>query len=242
MRYSGSKTRYIKDIVPIVTKNLKEGQYYVEPFVGGASTFSAVNHPLKIGNDSNKHVIDMWNFFKKGGKPPKFIKKEIYNSIRDDYRNRTMKYPSHLIGYVGNACSYGGAWWNGYANYNPNKNENHIIEAYNGTIKQLNNFKYFSNSLFLNKNYEDLEIPKNSIIFADPPYANTKKYCDKDFNHKKFWDWCRKMKNDGHTIFISEYSAPPDFICVWEKKKKDGMGTTLKGAEQNIKIEKLFTI
>ena len=39
---------------------------------------------------------------------------------------------------------------------------------------------------------------------------------------------------------ISEYDAPYDFVCVWEKKRKDGMGSCKEGGNQKTKIEKVF--
>jgi DNA adenine methylase len=48
------------------------------------------------------------------------------------------------------------------------------------------------------------------------------------------------MSKAGHYVYVSEYTAPDDFKCIWEKKKKDGMATTKKGKKQNTKTEKLF--
>ena len=35
MQYMGSKTKISKEILPIILKDRKENQYYIEPFVGG---------------------------------------------------------------------------------------------------------------------------------------------------------------------------------------------------------------
>lgn len=67
--------------------------------------------------------------------------------------------------------------------------------------------------------YDELEIPSNSIIYCDPPYQNTDKtYKEKKFNHDNFWNWCRQKHDEKHDIFVSEYNAPNDFTCVWEKE------------------------
>ena len=67
--------------------------------------------------------------------------------------------------------------------------------------------------------YRNIKIPKNSIIYCDIPYKGSKQYStSKDFNHDEFWEWCRDMSKQGHTVFISEYSAPKDFkILIPEK-------------------------
>ncbi|MCL2312614.1 MAG: DNA adenine methylase [Firmicutes bacterium] len=243
MRYSGSKYRFIKELIPILEKEIKPNQYFVEPFIGGANIISNINHHLKIGSDLNENLIEMWKYFQLGGTPPKDVTKELYYDIK----NNQSSYPKWIIGYVANACSYGGKYWGGYANFNPNKNngkgEDHIKEAYNGTVKQLENFKFMEVTKFFHSSYEDLEYPPNSVIYLDPPYENTtKQYKNSKFNSYNFWGWCKKMKNNGHTLFISEYNAPSDFICVWEKTKKCGMATTKTDMKQNVKVEKLFTI
>ena len=55
-------------------------------------------------------------------------------------------------------------------------------------------------------------------------------------------EWCRKMKIKGNEIYISEYSAPSDFKCIWSKTRKDGMGTYGFSSKQATKVEKLFTL
>ena len=42
--------------------------------------------------------------------------------------------------------------------------------------------------------------------------AISKQYStSKDFNHSKFWQWCRYMSGKGHEVFVSEYNAPDGF-------------------------------
>ena len=84
--------------------------------------------------------------------------------------------------------------------------------------------------------YNDIEIPENSIIYCDPPYQNTDKtYKEKQFDHDKFWEWCRIKSKEGHTVFISEYNAPDDFECVWEKEM-----TNTHPNQKKKSVEKLF--
>lgn len=69
----------------------------------------------------------------------------------------------------------------------------------------------------LSGDYRDLRIPDESIIYCDPPYMGTTGYSD-GINHDEFWQWCRERVYDGHKVYISEYQAPDDFICIWEKE------------------------
>ena len=53
MRYSGSKAKIAKYIIPFIMKELKPGFKYVEPFVGGCNVIDKVYWPIKIGYDNN---------------------------------------------------------------------------------------------------------------------------------------------------------------------------------------------
>lgn len=235
MRYQGSKTKMKKTIREFVEGNIKKNQTYVEPFVGGCNSFSEINHPNKIGCDTNQYLIDMWEEIKKNNfNPPQNVSEELYYDIKNDCITNGDKYSNALKAYVGFACSYGSGWWNGYAHYNERKNEDHIKEARNGLIKQIERFKNLSNSTFINCDYKTLELPNKSFIYCDPPYANTKQYAN-SFDNNEFWEWCRTKVNEGHTLLISEYNAPDDFICVWSKEMQDGM-KSINGK----KVEKLF--
>lgn len=46
------------------------------------------------------------------------------------------------------------------------------------------------------------------------------------------------MIADGHQVFVSEYIAPDDWICVWEKKASANFDSNRNGASD--RLEKLF--
>lgn len=52
MVYMGSKNRIAKELIPIITKDLKPNQWYCEPFVGGANMIDKIEHPYKLGGTS----------------------------------------------------------------------------------------------------------------------------------------------------------------------------------------------
>ena len=147
-------------------------------------------------------------------------------------------YPDWLVGYIGFNCSYSGKWFGGYAGKTKTKEgiRDYQAEAFRNIMKQIKNLK---NVKFKSESYDKLDYPKNSIIYCDPPYESTTKYKD-DFNHKKFWEWCREMTRKGHKVFISEYNAPEDFKCVWEKKVKSSLSANGKAGGNKISTEKLF--
>lgn len=111
--------------------------------------------------------------------------------------------------------------------------EHYQKEQINNVLKQSTKI---SDVIFKCSSYDALDIPANSIIYCDPPYNGTTKYKD-NFDSDAFWQWCRDKAKEGHTVYVSEYNAPEDFKCIWEKQINSNLGGTSKTA-----TEKLFTI
>lgn len=233
MKYMGSKARIAKYILPIILKDRKEGQFYVEPFVGGANLIDKVKG-WRIGADFNKAVIDAIIFIRDFTTP---IDNKHYTE--DNYKTAAAnaRCGNHLPlvdSYALIAFSFGAKWVGGWCRGKTSKggNRDYVSEQHRASEKQ----KPLLQGVTLQHcSYDKLEIPMQSIIYADPPYAGATKYKD-DFNHPVFWQWCREKVKEGHQVFISEYNAPADFVCVWSKEIQSGLNTntTKKG------IEKLF--
>ena len=246
MRYSGSKARFMKELAPILTKHLDGENVFYDSFMGGGNVISSIDYEYKVGNELNSYVYGLWKVIQRkvllGGKLeellPESLTREEYDDVRNDYVNCTGKYPKWYIGYVGTCCSFGGAWFNGYAAYNPNKNEDHIKEAMNGLIRQAERFKHLNMTIFYNMSYDQLAYKEGSVIYCDPPYFMTKSY-ESDFDHARFWEWVRYMHKKGYHVYVSEYTAPSDFKCIWSREKKDGMGSAMTGISKT-KVERLF--
>lgn len=255
MRYSGSKRKYMKELLPILMNGTDEDTVFIDCFGGGMNVISEIPLRHKYAIELNRYICALWHKIQKNGIQDTFLPTDSdtftekdYKAVKYDYINNLYYYSDYFIGFVGSACSYGGAWFNGYAKYNPRKKEDHIKEAYNGLCKQVEKFKYLEDTEFLNGPYNivtdnilsnELRGYNNVVIYCDPPYFNTKKY-ESDFNHHEFWNWAREKSKQGYRVYISEYTAPQDFIPIWAKEKKDGMGTTRSGEKQNNKTEKLF--
>ena len=223
----GSKTRYAKEIIKAIKQNcnFSEYEFWVEPFVGGANMIDKIVGN-RIGNDSHEFLIALLVALRDGYVPPTYISKELYHAVK----SKPQEYSKELVGFVGFLCSFGGKWWGGYAS---NKKEDNYAER--GSRCLVKQAKNLDGIVFKSGSYLELEIPENSLIYCDPPYANTCRYKD-DFNHDIFWDWCRTQTKSGHTVFISEYHAPNDFVCVKEIQHK----TILDKNSQYPRIEKLF--
>lgn len=230
MKYMGSKARHAKEMLPIILKDRKEGQWYVEPFVGGCNMIDKVSGN-RIGADVHEYLIEMWQAVSVGWFPDKsVITEENYQEIKN---NKDVD--KALTGFVGFACSFGGKWFGGWRRDGAGVRD-YVSEAVNNAAKQFSKLKGVK---FYCCAYDNLAIiPPNSIIYCDPPYKGTTKYKD-DFNHDKFYDWCREKRKEGHTVFVSEYWMPEDFTCVWQKEVNSSL---TKDTGSKKAIERLFTL
>lgn len=232
MVYMGSKNRLAKELIPIITANLKENQYYVEPFVGGCNLMDKVKHPLRLGADNNKYLIELLKYVQNGGELPEFIDKDEYLKVKADKES----YPEWYAGYVGFICSFRGLFFKSYAGNGVKKLEgkdrNYQTEQRNNLLKQVPNIQGVK---FECSEYDKLIIPDNSVIYCDPPYQDVSGYSSK-FDSAKFWEWVREMDSKGHTLFISEYQAPEDFKCIWTKEVSSNLGSTGKKASEKLFI------
>ena len=230
----------MKYLLPILTKDMDENTVFIDLFGGGMNVVCEIPCDYKVAVDYNKYVIALWKELQENGMKniPTDVTEEMYNDVKNCYLNKTYKYKDFIIGYVGTCCSFGGSWFNGYARFNPNKNEDHIKEAYNSLKKQVENFIGLGNTTFVWRSYEKFQLNGNEVVYCDPPYASTKKY-ESDFDNNAFWEWARKASKKAKKLYVSEYDAPDDFECIWQMDKKDGLGRR-KGMKQNIKTEKLF--
>lgn len=217
IKYMGSKSRISRHILPIILQDAPPNSPFIEPFVGGCNNLCNVPATFKrYGNDINSNLITMFIALQNGWEPPQNVSNEEYNAIKMN----PSAFPKELVGFVSVACSFGAKVWGGYAR-GRNKNgqmRNYAMESYTNLMKNKEKIK---DVIFSSVNYYDLEIPKDSIIYCDPPYAGSTKYknASESFDHNFFWDWVRKMHQENHKIFVSEYSAPDDFVCLFERKQ-----------------------
>jgi len=228
----GSKDKIsleIKEILDLNRTNLE--QYYVEPFVGGANMIDKMRGN-RIAGDNNKYLIALWKGLQCDLSRPKEITKQMYDNAKNDFDNNTNNfYNNFLIGWIGFIASFNGKFFNGYAQNEKRDYINESIRNVEAQIKLLKDVNFYA------CNYQNLTIPKKSIIYCDIPYKNTTKYKIDTFNYNLFYDWAEQKSDRGQKIFISEYWMPADrFIKVWTKQVNCGM---VAGSPQD-KIECLF--
>ena len=231
MQYQGGKHRIRKRIADvIIAYSPDRTRPYYEPFVGGASIVSEMalrwDGPI-YASDANTAVVTMWRESCNGWVPPDTLSEEEYAEIkaRNDVDN-----PLTAFAMVG--CSFAGRYGKGYARghgaYAPT--------AKRGVLRKVKAMQC-NPPVWRACDYREIQ-PVDSVIYCDPPYANTRHYSGVDaFDADTFWYTVRKWRDNGNTVFVSEMNAPDDMKCVWENTYRRGLRTK-NGAE--LVIERVY--
>lgn len=238
MKYQGSKSRIVGEILPIMLKSMQPGMTFVDGFCGGCSVTQAVPQEYKrIANDNNRYLIAMWEKLTTiNWQPTTTIDKAFYDKVRESWHKDDGKYEDALIGWVGFMASRNGRFFDGgYSGHNA-KGRDYINENIRNTSRQI---PFLMGVEWQCGSYECITMPKASLVYYDPPYKGTYGYStSKNFDHDRFYDWARQMKRDGHTVYISEYNMPGDFSCVWQKQITNSINLT----KTNQATERLWTL
>ena len=230
----GSKNRIAKHILPIMLKEMQEKGYttWVEPFVGGGNMIDKVpDYYRRIGYDLNEHTIaamlGVRDFVEQF---PESVSEESYKSLKG-----CKAHP--VTSWIRFVASFGGKLDNGYAREAGSNESTFIGYGRRNALKQSQKVQSVE---FVCASYNDVDVT-NSLIYCDPPYQGTTGYKTGAFNHEEFFDWCRKMKARGNSVFVSEYNAPEDFELVWQGEIKTNFSSQRKEATHKA-VEKLFKV
>ena len=206
---------------------------YCEPFCGMLGVYQHIpdlfehedfpSLTYKAG-DTNESVIRMWQDVQQGWKPPISCSEERYNELKKQETYSAEK------AYIGYQFSFGGQFFMGYnGKYGNATSYKSVPEKVYRIARELKDVEFNVGS------YTQFSNLRNHVIYCDPPYTNTKCIYSEKFDNNSFWNWAREM-NKTNVIFVSEYSAPDDFECVYENKKK--IQTSAKRVSSG--CEKLF--
>jgi DNA adenine methylase len=192
---------------------------YIEPFCGSLGVFkNMTNKGYKkyIASDFQPDLIEMWkNIQNNSLKIPNEISEETYNKLKKEDS------PNALKAVAGFGLSFGGKFFAGYAQKWAGNSGRNFLQEFKNSIEKIKPAITNKNVHFYNKSYTQLH-PSNMLIYCDPPYKSTEGYSTGDFDHKVFWETMRKWSKNNY-VFISEESAPSDFIVVWKRKKRSSL-------------------
>ena len=250
MKYLGSKSRIVKDILPYIQGIIdkKALNIYVEPFCGGANVIDKVFCTHKIAVDNNRYLIALLDGVANNNYVPYMtVDKALYDAARQSYYQQDGKFTDTELGCIGFLASYNGRFFDGgyakagweetktgkrYRDYYQESKRNLIEQA-----KNLSGIKFYWSDYadFLDKFQRGM--PPNKVLFyCDPPYKDTKQYSTSgSFQYDNFWDYMRRLSKVAYVI-ISEENAPNDFLCIWNKS----VSRSIKATAKSKVSEKLF--
>lgn len=233
MRYMGGKSRIAKRIAPFLIADGIRCHTYLEPFIGGGSVFAEVSPYFEaaIASDANRDLILLWQALAAGWEPPSTLTEEEWTELREDPE------PSALRAFAGFGCSFGGKWFRGYAR--PHASQmNPANGSRLGLLRKIS--LAHAGAEFHHVSYDSWSPGEGTLVYCDPPYANTTTYGAVDgFDSDRFWKVTEGWALAGATVFVSEYAAPEPWREVWSAEVK--MTVDVKDNRRTA-VEKLFTL
>lgn len=237
MKYIGSKAKIAKEIVPIIQKYINDNNIstYKELFVGGANVIDKIKCKLKIASDIDDGLIELYKTTINNPEAlemlPQRLEREDYYKIRDSiiyakwYRYAVLLFGSY------NSRIYGGCY-GAYAKTKDGKIRDYYRESINNYKKQIPSLK---DIVFTDGDYRNFN-NNQSLIYCDIPYKNSIGF-KSEFNHEEFWAWAEEQSKN-NIIIVSEYEAPENWKCIWQKQVK----THQNNRNKLVKTEKLFIL
>jgi DNA adenine methylase len=235
MKYVGGKHLQAKYYVPIINILLEEfgdsPTTYIEPFIGGGNIFAKVgaenkNLVQRIGMDIDCDLIALWEYLRDNPEAPDII--PIDRETYYDVKANPASYEPYFRAYVSIACSYRAKKWGGFArdttDRKTNKTRQYTSEGISRIKKDAALLK--PNDTFYCLDYLEIKsesLTNNTVMYCDPPYANTTGYREGSFNHEEFWTWVVSLKQakPEAKILVSEFTIPENIphTVLFEKEK-----------------------
>jgi DNA adenine methylase len=228
MAYVGGKSKSSQHILEILNNPIFDGMDYIEPFCGYCHILRRIENKKSYTiSDNNEYLITLLKHVQKSKEHPTISKTE-YDKLRENPSSNKLH-----AAYAGFTYSYNGKWFGGYTVTHGDRNYPRERKHYYDTLHDNPSFKDAKISW---KDYDSvLKGVRGKLIYCDPPYEDTTEY-HSSFDSPKFWEAVRKASKN-NIVFVSEYQAPEDFVCVSQLTKRNslaGRGATRK------RVEKLF--
>ena len=230
MAYVGGKSKGSSHIISLLNDPEYDGMNYLEPFVGYAHILRRVERKKSYTvSDANPLVACLLKGIQ-GKKVYPDISRDEYYELKTKHNDNSFRRAIAAFCY-----SYNGKEWGGYTKASSCKTRTNYPQERKNYYDKLRQNDIFMNAVISCRDYKDLS-PVGYLIYCDPPYSGRTGYSP-EFDSEVFWDTMRKWSKN-NIVFISEYTAPKDFICISEKPKSKSLNGKGSG---NTEMEKVFT-
>jgi DNA adenine methylase len=230
--YLGGKAKIATKIVAAIRADggARPGYRVWEPFCGGlGATMALATLGPVICSDANPALISLYRAVQSGWVPQPVTE--------DDYRAaRNLPDTDPRKAFAGYACSFGGKWFGGYAR--ARRGTDYAAVAQRAIARQVPSAHSFDCWSFLDVEPQPLPI----VIYCDPPYAGTTGYSAVGaFDHPAFWARAEQWARLDVPVYVSEFTAPPAWRCIWESARGTSGGAALRTKSARVHVERLFT-
>lgn len=202
LNYTGGKHKLLPQILPLFPKEINT---FVDLFCGGGNVTVNVEAKRIIGNDSEKHVIRIYQYLKTHSideiisQIEEIVKDysltlenaEGFNKLRSDYNNPQYNtYDTNIMLYVLICFSFNHQFrFNSKGEFNMpfGKDRSRWNDAMKKNLINFQKVITDKDILFINKDFRELKIDKlnsNDFVYCDPPYLIT---CA-TYNEKDGWN------------------------------------------------------
>lgn len=229
MKYLGGKARIAKELSAFIAARHENRWLLVEPFMGGANMTEHLA-PLfqhAICSDIVPDLALLYASLQSGWEPPAAVSEQEYLALKHAP-------PSAIRAFAGFGCAFGGDFFHGYAK--DNRGDDYCGAAKRACMR----LKPAAHNVeFLSGDYALFPAVRDAVVYCDPPYAATSGYSTGEFDHVRFWAVMRAWRAGGAHVYVSEYSAPSDWTCIWSKERRQGLRSAGETAG-TVKTERLF--
>lgn len=234
MTYLGGKARCAEEIARIINAQPHDPRAaFVSPFCGSGAVESLVKgfNKKRLSN-FNRYTVAMLKEAAAGRIYPDEVPESEYERLKSEVRSG-MCGDVALAGFVGFGCTFGGAFYAGYAR-DPSGRRKYAAAA-SRSMKKTG--ELLRGAEIFRSDYRTARIGYWDVVYCDPPYKGTSGFrCTPPFDSEAFWTWAR-ITSLSNLVFISETEAPEDFACVWEKEIR---AHAFSGDRNKMRTEKLF--
>lgn len=178
-----------------------------------------IKYIWSFGNNGNSYIF---------GKDIENFKRALHNAmVFDDDKELKGLYPNFL-GFENKDYKSRRIQWFKFVLENTDKikRNNHFYLASGKSCEQLQRLQRLQRLERLQRlqrlelhtgSYLDYEYKEGDVVYCDPPYEDTQKYCKDGFNHKEFYDW---VASRPYPVFFSSYDISDNRFYVVDKKEK----------------------
>jgi site-specific DNA-adenine methylase len=228
MIFMGGKGRWAKKIVAEIEPWRTPGDTLIEVCCGAANLTEHWTKPV-IAYDLNPALITMWKAAQAGWRPP--LREDITPELHAMYKKNPD--PSDpLTAFLLFGCSFRGVWRGGFARNTEweGRTLDFVSRSRRGMIRKADAVSVGVE--FLVGSYSDASPRRDHVVYVDPPYVGrcAQGIADKTrsivgpFDHVAFWKHVGEWSSQGTRVFVSEETAPSEWIRYRSWKPRRTLG------------------